>query len=47
MAWFRINAIIRKDLREVLKNPAILVPTLVLPVILCGLIPIGFTLALQ
>ncbi|MEI8095991.1 MAG: ABC transporter permease subunit [Spirochaetales bacterium] len=46
MLWFRISALIRKDLKDVLKNPSVLVPTLVLPVVLCGLIPLGFTLAL-
>jgi ABC-type Na+ efflux pump permease subunit len=45
MNWRAIRAIITKDLRVVLRTPAVLLPTLIVPIIMQVLMPAGFGLA--
>lgn len=45
MNWRAIRAIIKKDLRVVLRTPAVLLPTLIIPIIMQVLMPAGFGLA--
>ena len=45
MNWHRIRALIRKDLGEVISSKMTLTPLIVVPLLLCVLLPVGLMLA--
>jgi len=45
MQWNRIQAVIRKDLREVTANRMVVLPMVIVPLLFCILMPVGFVLA--
>ena len=44
MNWSRIRAIVEKDIREIFANRMVVVPMIVVPVILCVVLPAAITL---
>lgn len=47
MNWRAIKALISKDLRVVLQSKAVVIPSLIVPIIFIVLLPLGFGLAVQ